>query len=162
AALDVRYGFEARLALPPTASSHFITASAADACTSPGASGTTSSGPIRAGGRYLDVLFRSGADLDSLTVDDRPPADANTPMTAFINAINGAPPLDVVRQFQSGDQAILFSAVPLGSMTDWVPVPTEDYDLFLSQRPSVKASFNSHQSSLVVAIGNWASGSILP
>ena len=146
AALDIRYGQEGRLVLPPTTGGHSITAS----CNG-GPGRTVATGPLEAGQRYLQILFGS----QILSTSDRPPATLGGPGLVFANAVVNAPPLDVQTRDATGNLTTIFTAVAPGTLADWIAAPAQDYDLVLLERPAVSASFSGGQPAFVVAIGDW-------
>src|SRR5262249_16932495 len=114
AALDIRFGQEGRLVLPPTTAGHSITAS----CNG-GPIGVVSAGSLEAGQRYLQVVFGS----QILSTSDRPPATLGGPGLVFANAAMGAPPLDVQLRDAAGNLTTIFTAVAPGTLSPWILAP---------------------------------------
>jgi hypothetical protein len=156
-ALDVRFGLEARLSLPPTTSGYTIAASAGAGCDPAGAAVSAAGGPLVAGGRYLQIAYGGGGTLQVATVPDRVPATATTPVIALVNAGASATALDVSGPLDdAGGAAMVFAGVAPGALSPWVAAPASDYALTVLERPTVSAALSGGQSFLLVAIGDFA------
>jgi hypothetical protein len=161
AALDVRFGSESRLVLPPTETGHTLQLIAGASCPNPGSSAQLSSGPLSAGARTLLIVFGSAAtgQLQRIAIDDRAPA---MPSVTFLSAALGAPPLDIQEQTATGPPMTVFATVPFGVLAPSISAPTQDYNLLIAQQPAVKGAYTASLSWLSVAIGDWNAQTTVP
>jgi hypothetical protein len=160
ATLDITFGLEKRLSLPPTASGHPITVSGAATCPSGGVQATATTAALEAGGRYLVAVYRSATDgnLRTYTTPEKLPSGVVPPAIGFFHAARGLPSLDVVRidGGDDGGMSTLFQSIAPGTLAPWTAAPLTDYTLALAQRPTATVSFSANQSVLFLAIGDAA------
>lgn len=162
AAVDVRFGLEARIVLPPTTVGYPIVMTPSSSCTQPGASGRALSGPLGAGGRYLQLLYGSATAPRTLLLDDHAPHPG--PQLGFFNGALGAPAVDLAIQ-TSGDPdggTELLSADWGAAQPSWQPAPAQDFDVFVTARPTVRGSYTGGQAWVLFLLGDFGVGATAP